>query len=97
MQINQSETSRAAFAGLKKEKKIQPMESKILAAMAAGREYTRQQLAKMTRMELSSVCGRVKSLLQAGRVEIKGEATDPKTGKRRQTIGLPSAQMGLFQ
>ena len=96
MQTQVSETSRAAFCSLVKEKKLQPMESKILVALKAGRAYTRKQLRDLTKMELSSVCGRVKSLLKAGLIEVQGEALDKHTGKRQELIGLPSAQGSLF-
>ena len=97
MRTQVSETSREAFNSIRREGKLQPMQKSILDALDGGRTYTRKQLRQVTGMELSSVCGRVNSLLAAGLVEIIGEVKDEKTGKRQELIGLPRIQRDLFE
>lgn len=91
-----TETSLQAYSELQRDKQLQPMQQKILEALAFGDRMTRKQLRDATGMELSSVCGRVNSLLAAGLVEIYGEAVDPKTGKRQELIGLARVQFEIF-
>lgn len=97
MRTQVSETSREAFHSIRREGKLQPMQQSILDAIAGQGACTRKQLSRFTGMELSSVCGRVNSLLAAGLIEIKGEVRDEKTGKRQELIGLPMAQRDLFE
>lgn len=96
MRTQVSETSRDAFNSIRREGKLQPMQKSILDALKDGRLYTRKQLRDITGMELSSVCGRVNSLLAAGLIDLHGEVRDEKTGKRQELIGLPKIQRDLF-
>lgn len=59
-----NQTSLQAYAELKAQRKLQPMELLILLAM--DRPRTRDDLAYVLDMRLSSVCGRVNSLIKAG-------------------------------
>lgn len=96
MRTNVSETSRMAYHQLRDEKKLQPMQQRILDALRSG-AMTRKQLRDSTGMELSSVCGRVNSLLASGLVELHGEAKDAKTGKAQELVGLPRCSGSLFE
>lgn len=96
MRTQVSETSREAFHGIRREGKLQPMQQEILNALKDGHLYTRKQLRHVTGMELSSVCGRVNSLLAAGLIDVRGEVRDEKTGKMQELLGLPKAQGVLF-
>ena len=58
--------------------------------LAAGfAAFTREDLAAITNMRLSSVCGRVRELLDAKRLAVHGEAICAATGKKQQLLGLP--------
>lgn len=96
MQIAQTETARDSYRTLQRDRKLQPMQERILACFASGRAYTRKQLRDLTGMELSSVCGRVNSLIAAGLLEVLGESRDPATGKPQELVGLPRGQRRLF-
>jgi DNA-binding MarR family transcriptional regulator len=99
MRIAQSDTARDAYRTLRQERRLQPMQERILACFAGdcGRGYTRKQLRDMTGLELSSVCGRVNSLIAAGLLEVIGEVRDPATGKMQELVGLPRfRQRSLF-
>lgn len=41
---------------------------KLLAAMRRGRDYSRTELARITRVRINAVSGRVKELLDKGRL-----------------------------
>lgn len=41
---------------------------KLLGAMRRGRDYSRSELSRLTRIRLTSVCGRVKELKDKGRI-----------------------------
>lgn len=96
MRTNVTETSRQAFAELQRDRMLQPMQQRILDVLAGGARMTRKQLRDATGMELSSVCGRVNSLLAAGLIETFGETVDPKTRKSQELLGLAREQLNLF-
>jgi hypothetical protein len=96
MRTNVSETSREAFSGLQRDRKLQPMQTKVLVALRSGKAFSRKQICKLTGMELSSVCGRVNSLIAAGLLELHGEAVDLKTGKAQALVRITMSQHSLF-
>lgn len=57
---------------------------------------TREELADRTRLRLSAVCGRVKSLVNSGALIERGTKTNPMTGKQNKLVALPVGQLGLF-
>ncbi len=83
-----TDTSREAYWSLVAERKLQPMEEKILVLLSDNTARTRKEIRDKTGLELSSVCGRVNSLLAAGLVKIVGEKRDSKTGKWQEMIEL---------
>jgi hypothetical protein len=52
---------------------------------------TREQIAARTNLKLSSVCGRVRALLDASRLQKRGTVRDVATGKSQELLGLPKA------
>lgn len=52
---------------------------------------TRQEIADRTNMRLSSVCGRVRELLDDGALKVRGTQKCVATGVLNETVGLPSA------
>jgi hypothetical protein len=51
---------------------------------------TRQEIADRTNMRLSSVCGRVRELLDDKALKVRGEQKCAATGVMNETIGLPT-------
>ncbi|KVV20315.1 hypothetical protein WK78_28945 [Burkholderia cepacia] len=49
----------------------------------------REEISARTNLKLSSVCGRVRELLDAGRLEKRGSRKCVATGKSQELIGLP--------
>jgi hypothetical protein len=66
--------------------------SHIFDAMEFGKDYSRRELAKLTGLELSSVCGRVNEMLGSGMLQENGSRKCQITGK---TIH-PIIKTGLF-
>lgn len=51
---------------------------------------TREDIATITNLKLSSVCGRVRELLDANRLTVVGKREDTATGHSQQLLGVPS-------
>lgn len=56
----------------------------------AGCPLTREDIATNTNLKLSSVCGRVRELLDAGRLVVVGGRKDTATGREQQLLGIPA-------
>lgn len=52
---------------------------------------TRQEIADRTNMRLSSVCGRVRELLDDAELAVRGAQKCAATGANNETLGLPAA------
>ncbi|SAL26028.1 hypothetical protein [Caballeronia telluris] len=52
---------------------------------------TREQISAQTNLKLSSVCGRARALIDAGRLQVRGSVRDLHTGKRQELLGLSKA------
>lgn len=81
------DTKLKAYAELKAGRRLQPMEQRVLHALELG-PAIRNNLALRTGMRLSSVCGRVKSLLDAGLIEVHGTRVCSETGKTQELLTL---------
>lgn len=68
-----STTSRDAYKEHRDTGKLGMQAQRILTAMIDGQGYSRRELARAMGLELSSVCGRVNELLQAGLL-VEGES-----------------------
>lgn len=68
-----STTSSDAYKEHRDTGKLGQQAQRILTAMIDGQGYSRRELARAMGLELSSVCGRVNELLQAGLL-VEGES-----------------------
>lgn len=82
-----AKTSMLAYAELLARRQLQPMEQRIVDALT-HRQATREELMHLTGMRMSSVCGRVKSLLQSGVIAAFDYKRSLETGKLQETLGL---------
>ena len=64
-----SDTSIKAYKEHREEGKVGKQAQFILSNMNYSFDYSRRELSQMFNLELSSVCGRVNELLQAGLLE----------------------------
>lgn len=93
-------TSVDAYRSLSLTDYLQPREREVMAVFERepGARYTRQQLADKTGQKLNCICGRVRSLLDKNRLEVRGEFYDTETRKWHQTLAVPVAgQKELWQ
>jgi hypothetical protein len=61
----------------------------VIDAFKHGRPHlTREDIAAITNMKLSSVCGRVRELLDANRLTVVGERKDSATGHKQQLLAV---------
>lgn len=51
--------------------------------------HTREDIASLTNLKLSSVCGRVRELLDMGHLVVRSARKDLATQSRQQLLGLP--------
>lgn len=68
-----NETSLEAYYTLQANRKLQPMELRVLEQLHNRGPLTREEISAFAVMKLSSVCGRVSSLLKAGVIEECGQ------------------------
>jgi hypothetical protein len=63
----------------------------IVLALFAGHAITltRQEIATRAKLPLASVCGRVRELLDAEVLVVRGSRKCIATGQSNQTVGLP--------
>lgn len=87
-----AETKRAAFDAHRRSGGINRQQLRVMRALANCREgaLTRQQLSARIPMPLTSVCGRVRELLDAGHLEL-GDQERRKEGPARSRVQLTNA------
>jgi len=90
MKSAHSETKSESFHSLDIREYLQPSETRIIALFyQSDITLTRKQIASLTCLELSAVCGRCNSLITNKRLVARGERKDPITGKNQELLGLP--------
>ncbi|WP_116324685.1 hypothetical protein [Cupriavidus taiwanensis] len=70
-------------------KALSAKQQMVMDCFAAGMALTREEISRRTNLKLSSVCGRVRELLDAKRLQVRGSVRDVATGKRQELLGLP--------
>jgi hypothetical protein len=70
-------------------KKLCATQQMVMGCFDGGRRrLTREDIAAITNLKLSSVCGRVRELLDAGRLVVVGRRKDLATQTSQQILGL---------
>lgn len=70
-------------------KELSTKQRMVLDAFEHGRlPLTREDIASITNMKLSSVCGRVRELLDAGRLIVVGSRKDLATHTKQQLLAV---------
>lgn len=96
MKTQVAETSLRAFRDLQHEGALAPQEQRVVEAIRQFGAMTRDEIAERTGMRLSAVCGRCKSLIDAGRLQEQGTRINPQSLKANKLVCLPLGQMELF-
>ncbi|MDT8895459.1 hypothetical protein RSO41_12410 [Halomonas sp. I1] len=81
MQPTGREVSREGYDDVRRSGRQARQSQQVLEALRTGGPSTRQDLQARTGLALSSICGRCRELLDAGRVTVVG------------TVGKPSRQL----
>jgi hypothetical protein len=97
MLTNVSETSLAAYRQLEADGKLPPQRVRVLDAITKHGALTREELAGVTGMRLSAICGRVADLIKDGHLIEQGSKVNPTSGVLNKLVRLPVGQQGLFQ
>jgi hypothetical protein len=70
-------------------KELSAKQRMVIDALEHSRApMTREDIASVTNMKLSSVCGRVRELLDAGRLAVVGTRKDLATQTQQQLLGI---------
>lgn len=88
------DTSIAAFHG-HKANGFAGQHGIILAVMRPGKLYSRRQIAKASKLETSTVSGRVNELLESGQLEVCGTIYCPLSGRKVEAVKLVTVQMEI--
>lgn len=92
-----ADTSRDAYRGFIAEGRLEPMQQRIVDFLAShAGDYTRRELALYTGIGISSVCGRVKELLEAGSIVEKSRRPCSQTGIAAHALAIAPVQRALF-
>ncbi|MEZ2297274.1 hypothetical protein [Variovorax sp. RCC_210] len=92
-----AETSAEAYRSRSPALYLSPKEQQVMRLFRSGVSLSRQQISQKARMPINGVCGRVDSLLAAGRLEERGFRIDPNTNKRQKLLRIPQPdQAQLF-
>ncbi|GAB7525351.1 hypothetical protein [Paraburkholderia sp. 2C] len=84
-----AETQQDAFHAISV-KELTTRQRMVIDAFEAGaRNLTREDIAAITNMKLSSVCGRVRELLDANRLVVVGKRECPATNSSQQLLAIP--------
>ncbi|MEX3961053.1 hypothetical protein AB4Y42_02365 [Paraburkholderia sp. EG286B] len=82
-----AETQSSAYHAMSA-KTLSTKQRMVLDALELRAPLTREDIAAITNMKLSSVCGRVRELLDAGRLHVVGSRKDLATQTSQQLLGL---------
>ncbi|PVX86450.1 hypothetical protein [Paraburkholderia unamae] len=86
-----SQTSLAAYDALDAAARRTQKQMIVDLFTAPDMRLTRQDIADRTNMRLGSVCGRVRTLIDAGKLAVFGTRKCAATGHENETLGLPAA------
>lgn len=87
MKTNVKDSSLDAFFAIKHSPALQDQERKIIKVMEPYKVYTRRQLAKLTKLETSTVSARVNGMLDTF-IEVVGHIKDPITNRLVEALTL---------
>lgn len=89
-----AETSIAAYNGLKDSGSLGKQKRQVLAAILPGARYTRSELSDITGLPINCVTGRVRELIDEGRLEDCVPRQCRITKHTAKTVRLPIAEAG---
>lgn len=96
MRTQVASTSIATYRSIKRDGTVSVRQAQILAAMKPGRDYTLQELVKLTGLPVNVVSGRCNEMRKDGALAPADKRNCSVTGNRVTTVKLPSAQGSLL-
>ena len=87
-----AETSLMAYEEHIASGKVGAQAQSIINSMRTEQDYSRRELARLTGLELSSICGRVNELVAIGKLEECDKRRCAVTGKTIKPIKLAEAR-----
>lgn len=85
-----TQTQRAAYDALDSCARRTQKQMILDLFVTAQLKLTRQEIADRTNMRLSSVCGRVREMLDDDVLQVRGAQKCAATGVLNETLGLPA-------
>lgn len=90
------ESSRAAYRDLQDTGRLSKQCRAIIGAMRAGRDYSLQEISRITGIAINAVSGRCNDLKKLGFLNEAASRKCSVTGKTIHPVTLHSAQEALF-
>jgi hypothetical protein len=92
MRTQVAATSVAVYHAIKRDGTVSVRQAQILAAVKPGRDYSLQELVKLTGLPVNVVSGRCFELKDSGVLVLADKRTCTVTGRLVAPVKLPSAQ-----
>lgn len=96
MRTHVASTSLTAYRDLQAGNHLSPQEQRVIACIEQHGPLTRDEIAERTGLRLSAVCGRVKALVDNGKLIERGTRDNPSSGKPNKLVRIAAGQLGLF-
>jgi DNA-binding MarR family transcriptional regulator len=88
MRTNVKDTSIDAYDDLRHTIKLGKMQQDVLNVMKPNTIYTRRELSRITKLETSTIAGRVNELIEAGYIDVVNKIKCPITNKTVEALTL---------
>lgn len=92
MQTQVASTSIATYYAIKRDGTVSARQAQILAAVKPGRDYTLQELVKLTGLPVNVVSGRCFELKDSGALVLADKRTCTVTGRTVAPVKRPPVQ-----
>ena len=92
MRTNVKDTSIDAYDDLRHTIKLGKMQQEVLSVMKPKTLYTRRELSRITKLETSTIAGRVNELIEAGFIDVVDKVKCPITNKTVEALILTEKQ-----
>ncbi len=96
MKTNAQDTSIDCYHAIHGEGMLSRQQSQIMGCIYAGRDYSLQELVKLTGMPVNVISGRCNELRTARRLEHGATRKCSVTGRNIHPVKLPALQGALF-
>lgn len=92
MRTNVSDTSIECYHAIRGEGKLGKQQSEVLEAIRKGRDYSLQEISKLTGLAINAVSGRVNELKESGALEQAETRKCSITGRTVRPVRLPETR-----